>query len=193
MGFRDRLLSMSKSAPDEPPLDKKLSISKSNEKEAYTTPTREESPPPSYNPDDLLTPLTNLNLSQPSQQHPPTVDQCVVHLKFLTSLANLREDVSQSEGLFGISDSLAEKLSGDDKKEALPRIREKRWQVYVTRAVERFRLWWEICLPAEGRMLQQRDLSSQGNFHLITDKGRNINLGPDRAPPLGMWRPSPTR
>src|SRR6266536_4475180 len=127
MGLKDKLLSQPKSPPEES-LDKKRSLS--TDKAALSTPAKSESPPPSYNPEDLLTPLTNLKLSQPAnQKSPPTVGQCIAHLKLLTAFANLREDVSTSEGLFGISDSLAEKLSDEDKELVLPRIREKRWQV----------------------------------------------------------------
>jgi hypothetical protein len=185
MGFRDRLLSQAKSPPEQEP-DRKTSRS-TDKKDGLPPPSKSESPPPSYNPEDLITPLTNLNLSQPTgKQSTPTVDQCIAHLKLLTALANLREDVSTSDGLFGISDSITEKLSEEDKQAALPRIREKRWQVYATRAVERFRLWWEVCLPA-GQMLRQSDLSARGDFHMIPEKGTVISLGPDRAPPLGMW------
>ncbi|KAK9326097.1 hypothetical protein V1517DRAFT_103502 [Lipomyces orientalis] len=151
-----------------------------------STPTNPDFPPPSYDPEDLITPLTNLNLDQPSAQQPPSIDQCIAHLKLLTALANLREDISTSESLFGLSDSLTDKLPDQYKQEVLPKIREKRWQVYVFRAVERFRVWWEKCLPSSARMLQQKDLSSHGHFDLITQKGRVINWGADRAPPLDV-------
>ncbi|ODQ71841.1 hypothetical protein LIPSTDRAFT_309963 [Lipomyces starkeyi NRRL Y-11557] len=175
MGFKDKLLGPS------PPGNGLY-----KDKDALRTATKPESPPPSYNPEDLITPLTNLNLAQPTAQQPPSIDQCITHLKLLTALANLREDISTAESLFGLSDSLAEKLSDQDKQEVLPKIREKRWQVYVSRAVERFRVWWEKCLPSSGRMLQQQDLSTQGHFDLITQEGKVINWGPDRAPPLDV-------
>ncbi|KAK9386020.1 hypothetical protein V1515DRAFT_581325 [Lipomyces mesembrius] len=175
MGFKDKFLG---SSPPANGLDK--------DKNALRTAAKPESAPPSYNPEDYITPPTNLNLAQPTAQQPPSIDQCIAHLKMLTALANLREDISTSESLFGLSDSLAEKLTDHDKQEVLPKIREKRWQVYVSRAVERFRVWWEKCLPSLGGMLQQKDLSSQGHFDLITQKGRIINWGLDRAPPLDV-------
>lgn len=183
MGLKDKLR---KTPTVDNGLIKDASIDK-KAKEGPPPPPKEESPPPSYNPEDLVAPLVNLNLSETSSQRPPSEDQCIVHLKLLTALANLREDVSTAEGLFGLSDSMVQGLSDADKQEVLPRIREKRWQVYVARAVERFRVWWETCLPSESRMLQQMDLSSQGMFHQVNLKGRPLRWGVDRTPPLGTF------
>ncbi|KAK9250681.1 hypothetical protein V1507DRAFT_494666 [Lipomyces tetrasporus] len=158
MGFKDNLL-----GPLPPGNGLYTRQSLSTDKDASRTPTN---PPhhPSYKPD----------LDQPSAQQLPSVDQCICHLKLLTARANLQEDISTSESLFGLSDSLTERLSDRNKQEVLPKIREKRWQVYVFRAVERCRVLWE-----------REDLSSHGHFDLITEKGKVINWGPDRAPPLG--------
>ncbi|KAK9234068.1 hypothetical protein V1525DRAFT_414242 [Lipomyces kononenkoae] len=156
----------------------------SDDSEDLAKTTKQEAPP-SYNLGDPGTSLTKLNLDQPAAHQPPSVDQCVAHLKLLTAFANLREDISTSESLFGLSDSLAEKLTDEDKKDVLPKIREKRWQVYVSRAVDRFGVWWEKCLPSS-RMLQQQDLTWDGHFDSITDSGRVINWSPDRFPPLDV-------
>ncbi|KAK9371419.1 hypothetical protein V1509DRAFT_614627 [Lipomyces kononenkoae] len=145
----------------------------------------EQGLPPSYSHGDPGTSLTKLNLVPPGAHQPPSVDQCVAHLKLLTALANLREDISTADSLFGLCDSIAEELTDQDKQDVLPKIREKRWQVYVSRAVDRFGVWWDKCLPS-GRMLQQKDLGSQGHFDLVTVEGKVINWGPDRAPPLDV-------
>src|SRR5271170_3013644 len=38
----------------------------------------------------------------------PTNDECIAHLKLLTSFAHLREEISETDGLFGVNDALAE-------------------------------------------------------------------------------------
>lgn len=75
-----------------------------------------------------------------------TREQCVVHLKLLAALADLRATVSAIDGLFGIYDSHVENC--DDKQKALVRIREKRWEVYTSRAVDRYADWWTRIIPS---------------------------------------------
>lgn len=80
-----------------------------------------------------------------------TKDQCILHLKLLAAFADLRATVSTVDGLFGIYDSQADKFGDGDemaKCKALIRIREKRWEVYTSRAVDRYVEWWTKIVPA---------------------------------------------
>ena len=61
----------------------------------------------------------------------PSNDDCIAHLRFLTVLANVREDISERDGLFGISDASAAAVSTGENNKVLTKIREKRWSVYV--------------------------------------------------------------
>lgn len=84
-----------------------------------------------------------------------SADQCTAHLKLLEAFNQLREDVGQTEGLFGIE---SPKLDGPEpdarqhaqSPQALAKLRtaEKRWSVYVARAVARFERWYDACVPA---------------------------------------------
>lgn len=80
---------------------------------------------------------------------PVAIDECITHLKFLSATAKLRNFVRETDKLFGIHDSEAQNFSDPHKQaQAAVRIQEKRWAVYVTRAVDRFTTWWQTCLPS---------------------------------------------
>ncbi|OKL58634.1 hypothetical protein UA08_06124 [Talaromyces atroroseus] len=81
-----------------------------------------------------------------AEDKPVTQDQCILHLKLLAALADLRATVSAIDGLFGIYDSQAEKF--DQRTRALVRIKEKRWEIYVSRAVDRYAEWWTKVVPS---------------------------------------------
>ena len=139
------------------------------------------SPLPSYtqNSVDITSNFAKLNLD--SRSTTPTVDQCIAHLKLLEAFHQLREDVATTDGLFGISDKLA--TASSKPEEALAKVREKRWAVYVARAADRFERWWATCVPTSQEPLRQSDVASKGTFDRITVVGkpmRVINL-----PPLG--------
>jgi len=126
-------------------------------------------------------------------------DHCIAHLKLLEAFFQLRKDVGNSDGLFGILDpdfggALATSGSPqNDQALAQIKVREKRWAVYITRAVDRFYKWWDRCVPTT--------LEGAPYHHLTTDelctnrvqenptKGRPIKqLGSkDYLPPLGEF------
>ncbi|KAI8954979.1 hypothetical protein F4801DRAFT_587161 [Xylaria longipes] len=134
--------------------------------------------PPSYNapastsmsPDDV----EQLNSAFQSLEVPliaelVTVDTCLAHLKLLFAFQNLKEVVGYNDGLWDIYDSRVspdrkgadvsqenEKLD-DEIKKNLPLLREKRWALYVARAVDRYEAWWNSFpkLPlTEGDMVE---------------------------------------
>jgi hypothetical protein len=77
------------------------------------------------------------------------IDECVMHLKLLSAIAKLRNLVKGTDKLFGIDNNEARNFSSPRKQgEATARIQEKRWAVYVARAVDRFTIWWQTCLPS---------------------------------------------
>ena len=115
-------------------------------------------PPPAYQATapvdvaDITSATSNLKLDvQPSLTSLPSKDECTAHLKFLASLAHLREEISETDGLYGIGDDLADEFlktsPSTPRENIIVKLREKRWAVYVTRAVDRFQKWWQVCVP----------------------------------------------
>jgi len=111
--------------------------------------------------------------------------------------------VGNTEGLFGLgSPLLDEKESNPDHPRenaqdihalAQVRIHEKRWAVFVARAVDRFATWWDACVPAtlEGdpcAKLTGDVLCSKKGIDFIGHHGRPIVqlMSRDQLPPLGI-------
>ncbi|KAF1979370.1 hypothetical protein BU23DRAFT_524073 [Bimuria novae-zelandiae CBS 107.79] len=108
----------------------------------------------------------------------PTAADCVTHLMLLHAFAKLRHDVGNCEGLYGIeferlanakepevsvqsvnetpqrmhgegsAVTPADARSMEDLGTLTERLREKRWTIFVTKAVDRFQKWWES-LPSD--------------------------------------------
>ena len=148
-----------------------------------------DSPPPSYTVNDetvipdLSALFSNLNL-QPSST--PTADQCIAHLKLLEAFHQLRENVALTDGLFGILDAFAPSSSTANERqriELLTKIREKRWAVYVAKAVKRFERWWEAVIEPNSQRLRQREIPRI--FKQKIHAGSVLSFDLDNLPPLG--------
>lgn len=145
--------------------------------------------PPSYNAEQLALELPKLNLSAPpnyKSSGPVPRDQCVAHLKLLAVLADLRDFISNDDGLFGLFDSEAGKFP-DSLNEAKAKIREKRWAVYTARAVDRYTKWWFTCLPMSRPQVTMKDLEDP-KYEEIVDCDTSIAWRADNLPPIGEWR-----
>ena len=165
----------------------------SMEKHGHSTPPDNSLPPPAYAQDDsnlhvpdITAAFSKLNLA-PSAK--PTSDVCIAHLKLLEAFHQLREDVACEDGLFGIRDAFADAAQSDQPRaQLLAKIREKRWQVYVTKASQRFERWWITCVePNEekDRLLAQSKMSSI--FEQSPDRGGQLEWSKDELPPLGQY------
>ncbi|KAL1880934.1 hypothetical protein Plec18167_003469 [Paecilomyces lecythidis] len=113
-----------------------------------------------------------------------TKDQCIVHLKFLAALADLRDTISSEDKLFGIEDSEADRIQ-HDAVGARVRIREKRWAIYTSRAVHRFTLWWDLCLPTSGSLPTLDDMMNPV-YSSITNGKDKVPWNRDNMPPLDV-------
>jgi hypothetical protein len=98
--------------------------------------------------DQLNSAFSSLNL--PLVSHKVTQDTCLAHLKLLFALQTLKEAIGYTDGLWQIYDSRLfpgrknasiEKVD-DETKRNLALLREKRWALYVARAVDRYEAWW---------------------------------------------------
>jgi hypothetical protein len=176
-----------------------------SEKAGNIAPPRDSPPskeaPPSYAQSDPIPPeqiaelnsaFTNLNLSNLTTSNillHPNADQCLAHLKLLSALHALKEDVGYTDNLFGLSDARCEALEGQNRDEALAKTREKRWSLYVARAVERFDEWWVMVLwPREGgrRLMAKEMLVTNSEFKSFTRKGIPQLWTVEMLPPLGQ-------
>ena len=145
-----------------------------------------ESPPPEYAIDspDLITAFSSLDLK--FEQSIPTKDQCIAHLKLLEAFHQLREDIATTDGLFGINDSLIPTTAVDKlRHDVLLKIREKRWAVYVTKAVVRFEKWFDLCIEPQTPMLRQKDMDR--TFPEIVKRGGKLSFTKDNLPPIGEF------
>ena len=158
------------------------------EKNGLPTPPNDSPPPPAYaqggfnfDVPDITAAFSNLNLT-PSAK--PTPDLCIAHLKLLEAFHQLREDVAHEDGRFGINDAFADVGDSEKKRtELLTKIREKRWQVYVTKAAERFERWWDTCVEPN---LERNRLLGQSKIPKHSpDLGERLEWRKDYMPPLG--------
>jgi hypothetical protein len=114
----------------------------------------------------------------------PTPTECIAHLKLLHVFAKLRHEVGNHEGFSGI------RMEGDMEENSqytaydaafAERVRDKRWSVYVTKAVARFEKWWDLLTGASTwyRSIRIDDFESAEN-DLYAGKS-HITHSPDRA------------
>lgn len=144
--------------------------------------------PPAYDQVDepplVIPPLDLLQTAGPPVCSTVTQDQCIAHLKFLAAVADLRDSVTSIEGLFDIKDPDPD-VFGDDINEAWARVKEKRWAVYTTRAVDRYTTWWKECVRSYGKRLKQPELEDK-RYELITEQSRPYYWSPKAIPPLDI-------
>ncbi|KAJ6021871.1 hypothetical protein N7540_007375 [Penicillium herquei] len=166
-----------------------LTGKKSKETPATSSASDNSSRPPSYErvEQEVLLQLPKLNLNElsnvPSSQT-VTRDQCVVHLKFLAVLADLRDYISNQDGLFDIYDVDANKFP-DSVDEAMIRIKEKRFAVYVARAAERYEKWWFTALPMSRGEATIADQEST-TYGTITNGETKVVWSAETLPPLDV-------
>lgn len=122
------------------------------------------------------------NLYLDSKPKDPDADTCLAHLKLLFAIQTLKEDIGYTDGLWNIWDSRPDldfgytadiyppgseirKLTPEDKKKlSLAKIREKRWALFVARAVDRYEAWWSS-LPRKALVETDMSDGQQGLYH----------------------------
>lgn len=155
------------------------------------TQTRQISPPPAYSasaeqeaPPNITAAFSNLKLPGPFDPAPtPTADECLAHLKLLEALHSLRGEVCQRDGLFGIRDDFSLAYNDNERIQVLEKIKEKRWQVYVTKATKRFEAWWFKSVSPEAQQLTQYSVATQPRAQWV---GKPLGFEKQDLPPLGI-------
>ncbi|KFA53947.1 hypothetical protein S40293_01804 [Stachybotrys chartarum IBT 40293] len=102
--------------------------------------------------DALPTHFGDLKLSD-SALSLPDADSCLAHLRLLLVFQKLKTRIGLHDGLWDIYDSRS--TSASKPLDLLVTIREKRWAIYVARAVDRFEAWWKSFVPDA---LQENDM-----------------------------------
>lgn len=139
------------------------------------------------------------NLSIPATTESPdfpTVPLVIVHLKLLHAFAALKEEVGFTDGMFDLWDSRAGDVGGEglkndtqdptvEQSEALAKIREKRWALYVARATERFAVYWTRVICKTGNALLKQKSMLENSFETFTKLGRPLPWNAEMLPPLG--------
>ena len=151
-------------------------------------------------PEDHPTPIRPLNLDDSPITEIVSPDTCIAHLKFLASLSNLRDTISATDGLFTVfndklrSVPLYGGMPYNPKAQEVALCREKRWEIYVCRAVERFTVWLQSVIKADeglgGRSLGMISIATveSGEYATWTGCAGRVKWGADGVPlpPLGM-------
>ena len=170
-----------------------------------------EAPPPSYTAsaalpgpsiEEINAGFANLSIDDHPKSFPDT-NLALAHLKLLEAFFILKQDIGYADGAFDLWDSRApgtvESVANDEvarntRNEALSKIREKRWALYVARAVHRFETWWTkaLCTYEDSQMLRQSDMTTK-EFQDWTSAGKVQRWTPAMLPPLGtlvVWFPN---
>lgn len=110
---------------------------------------------------------------------------CLAHLKLLSAFHNLKEDIGYTDGLYNIFDTRASKDvdAGADPAATLAKLREKRWAVYVARAVDRYEAWWNT-LTSDPLTIADMDPKSP-KYGEFVNSNTILNWTPQMLPPLG--------
>ncbi|KAL6406762.1 hypothetical protein AUP68_09567 [Ilyonectria robusta] len=122
----------------------------------------------------------------------PTVDTCLAHLKLLFAFEELKIKIGNTDGLWDIWDSRAISPSGGSSvnpTDILVKLREKRWAVYVARAIDRYEAWWASFVPDMLRvanMLTAAEDDDAFHYESFTSQSQPIKWTPDSLPPLDV-------
>ncbi|KAI2782618.1 hypothetical protein F4815DRAFT_427894 [Daldinia loculata] len=132
-----------------------------------------------------------------------THDTCLVHLRLLAAFQSVKEDVGYTDGIWGLFDSRV--LSQQDKKsktvdngqkledktvKRLAELREKRWALFVARAVDRYEAWWTALskkhLTEKNMQGHYEEGSDSTIYGAFTSRGTPLQWAEHILPPLDV-------
>jgi hypothetical protein len=150
--------------------------------------------PPSYglaaqevSDEELNAAFSSLSLTEEPSAF-PTADECLAHLKLLSAFHGLKEDVGYTDGLFDLWDVRCERVDEKDRESTLSMMREKRWALYVARAVERFQDWWvKVLCPEKVRLTWKGMLADTPAFANFTEVKYRMRWNREMLPPIGEF------
>jgi len=161
-------------------------------------------------PIDITAAFASLRVANDPLGPLPDPDTCLAHLKLLAALEAMKEDIGYTDGLFGIWDTRADSVSGDEKvsgdldlpvdqqqtipedaherrRLVLSKLREKRWALFVARAVDRYEAWWTALFGATPT-LTNADMTTSGSpaFEAFPTPGPTRIWTDMQLPPLDV-------
>lgn len=128
---------------------------------------------------DLATHFGALDLKATSIM--PDADACLAHLRLLTAFERLKNRTGLQDGIWDIWDTRA--ASADNSLDVVVKLREKRWAIYVARAVDRYEAWWRSLgedMLLEGQMTKGAAPGSR--YQQFTD---TKSMETSMLPPIG--------
>jgi len=183
-----KLLSRSSATKEKEALAQKATVSEhSPPPPAYVTDAPPYSKEDIESPPNLTAGFSNLRISADDS---PNREQCIAHLKLLECFYRLRQNISSKDGLFGIYNQALTSANGNrqcDDPHALSLLGEKRWAVYVSKAVDRFERWRDAVAPRQQRLMSA-DTNKGGLLEtLVSTKTvyKTISFSTDNLPPVG--------
>lgn len=86
----------------------------------------------------------------PPEEGSLIASKALIHLRLLFAFRKLRMQIGSQDGLWGIWDDRLEThhLSPDEREQGLAKLKEKRWSIYLARAVHRYSAWWAAMGPS---------------------------------------------
>ncbi|KAI1496854.1 hypothetical protein F5X99DRAFT_398843 [Biscogniauxia marginata] len=162
--------------------------------------SRSDSAPPQYTAVDSVNELSAAfsSLQLPTATGDVTPDTCLAHLRLLFAFQTLKEDIGYNDGLWQIFDTRVlpeqpdsnaqsaekgQKLD-DETAHELAKLREKRWALYVERAVDRYEAWWNTF---KANRLTQEDMDTDlAKYSTFTSKTQPREWTNTILPPLDV-------
>ncbi|KAI7546910.1 hypothetical protein KC331_g5326 [Hortaea werneckii] len=152
--------------------------------------------PPGYDTENRLDPpdptagFSNLSLDNEDKEYNfPTSEETIAHLKLLECFYRLRQTIGSTDGLFGISNSLLTGPGIDatetEQAESLAKLAEKRWSIYVSRAVDRFDIWIRNVIPDQ-QMASLDWMEKGGPQAVLHQPQRPLDPSKDNLPPVDV-------
>jgi hypothetical protein len=153
-------------------------------------------PPPDYTdsgdlpPPDYTAGFASLSISDGPSLDIPQVNDTIAHLKTLECFYRLKQTIASTDGVFGIDNNKVVELGrvsspgeGDGTDEFLPRLAEKRWAIYVSRAVDRFHAWVSTAIPAADPLPTMAEIEEKGKNGAIVMESGHLR---HQMPPLDL-------
>ncbi|PTB62030.1 hypothetical protein BBK36DRAFT_1172875 [Trichoderma citrinoviride] len=160
--------------------------------------------------EDINAQFTTLSFYRPSNEHINLSygiweDTCLAHLKLLHAIQSMKEEIGYTDGLWNLWDSrgkwaledlrveadwptirmLEKTNSATVTKAGHSRLREKRWALFVARAVDRYEAWWNSLVETE--MLTEQDMAAPENpKYKRFPNGHKLRWKAKMLPPLDV-------
>ncbi|KAK6008736.1 hypothetical protein QM012_000639 [Aureobasidium pullulans] len=128
----------------------------------------------------------------------PSPEDGIAHLKLLECFYRLKQKIASTDGLFDISSDILGEINqtppqknahNDKDNMKLTLLAEKRWQVYVSRAVDRFSRWRYSLEPDADYYTLNQAVTSKGDVladRVKPEKANPLSFAAENLPPIDV-------